>query len=63
MQRFRKYFISLILKYEVRKKTALLLCNANQVGPGLRLNFKTKNPARAKLAAINNKNGCDTDEV
>ena len=48
------YFISLILTYQVRKITALLRCTPNQVGTGYKLNSQPKNPARAKLAAINN---------
>ena len=63
MQKVWKYFISLILTYKVRKKTALLRCNANQVSTGHKLHFQPKNPARAKLAAINNKNGCGRAEV
>ena len=60
---FRKYFISLILSYKVRKNTSLLHCTANQVGTGQKLHFQPKNPAWAKLAAIINKNGCGTAEV
>ena len=60
---FRKYFISFILSYKVRKKTALLCCTANQAGTGHKLHFQPKNPARAKLAPINNKNGCGRAEV
>ena len=45
------------------KKTALIRCTANQAGTGHKLHFQPKNPARAKLAAINNKNGCGTAEV
>ena len=63
MQTVRKYLISLILSYKVMKKTAFICCNANQAGTGHKLNFQTKNPARAKLAAINNKNGCGMAEV
>ena len=63
MQTVRKYFISLILIYKVRKKTALLRCTANQVGTGHKLHFQPKRPVRAKLAAINHKNGCGTAEV
>ena len=63
MQKFQKYFISLILSYKVRKKTAFLCCTANEVGTGHKLHFQPKNPVRAKLAAINNKNGCGMDEV
>ena len=43
--------------------TALLRCTANQAGTGHKLHFQPKNPARAKLSAINNKNGCGTAEV
>ena len=63
MQTVRKYFISLILSYKVRKNTALLCCTANQAGTGHKLHFQPKHPARTKLAAINNKNGYGTDEV
>ena len=59
----RQCFISLILIYRVRKNTAFLRCIANQFGTGHKLHFQPKNPARAKLAAINNKNGCGTAEV
>ena len=54
MQTVLKYFISLILIYKFIKKTALPRCAANQVGTGRKLHFQPKNPARAKLAAINN---------
>ena len=47
----------MILSYKVRENTALLLCTSNQVGTGHKLHFQPKHPARAKLAAINNKNG------
>ena len=63
MQTVWKYFVSLVLSYKVRKKTAVLRCTANQVGTGHKLHFQPKHPARAKLAAINNKNGCGTAEV
>ena len=56
-------FKSFILTYKVRKNTAFLHCIANQAGTGYKLNFQPKNPAWAKLAAINNKNGCGTAEV
>ena len=39
VQIFRKCFISLILSYKVRKKTALLRYTANQVGTGHKLHF------------------------
>ena len=42
---------------------ALLRCTANQAGTGHKLHFQPKHPVRAKLAAINNKNGCGTAEV
>ena len=42
----------------VRKMIALLRCTANQVSTDHKLHFQPKNPARAKLAAINNK--CST---
>ena len=45
------------------KNTALLRCNANQVGTGHKLHFRPKNWVRAKLAGINFKKGCGTDEV
>ena len=63
MQTVWKYFISLILTYKVRKYTALLRCNANQVSTVHKVYFQPKNPAWAKLAAINNKNGCGMAEV
>ena len=62
-RQFRKYLISLILSYEARIKTALLRCTANQSGIGHNLHFQPKNLAWAKLAAINNKNGCGRAEV
>ena len=40
-----------------------LLHKANQVGTGHKLHFQPKNQERAKLAAINNKNGCGTAKV
>ena len=58
-----KYFISFILSYKARKKTALLRFTTNEVGTGHKLHFQAKIPARAKLAAINNKIGCGTAEV
>ena len=63
MQKFKKSFISLILSYRVRKKTALLRCTANQAGTGHKLHFQPKHPAWSKLAAINNKNGRGTAEM
>ena len=63
MQTVRKCFISLIITYKVSKTTYLLRCTANQVGTGRKLHFHPKHPARAKLAAINNKNVCGTAEV
>ena len=63
IQIFSKYLISLILSCMVIKKTDLLRFTANQFGTGHKLHFQPKNPARAKLAAINNKNGCGTAEV
>ena len=63
IQRVKKYFISLILSYRFRKKTALLSCTANQVETDHKLHFQPNNPARTKLAAINNKNGCGMAEV
>ena len=45
------------------KNIALLCRTANQAGTGHKLHFQPKNPARAKLAAINNKNGCGMAEV
>ena len=41
----------------------MIRCTANQVGTGHKVNFYPKNPARAKLAAINNKNGCGTAKM
>ena len=55
--------LSFILTYKVRKNTALLCCTTNQVGTDHKLQFQPKHPARAKLAAINNNNGCGTPEV
>ena len=55
MQIVRKSFISLILSCKVRKNTALLLCTTNRAGTEHKLHFLPKHPARAKLAAINNK--------
>ena len=63
MQTFWRYFISLILSFKVRKKKALLRCTVNQAGTGHKLHLQPKNPARAKLAVINSKNGCGTAEV
>ena len=63
MQKVQQCFISLILTYKVRKKADLLRCTSNQVGTVHKLHFQPKNPARAKLAAINNKNGCGRAEV
>ena len=63
MQTVCKYFISLLISYKVRKNTALLRCTSNQAGTGYKLHFWPKHPARAKLAAINNKHGCGTAEV
>ena len=63
MQTVQKYLISLILSYKVRNNTALLRCNANQVGTGHNLHSQPKNPVRTKLAAINKKNVCGTAEV
>ena len=60
---FWSFFISFILSYKVRKTTTLLRYNTNQSGTGHKLHFQPKNPAWAKLAAINNKNGCGTAEV
>ena len=63
MQKFRKCFILLILSYKVSKKTDLIGCNANHVSTGHKVYFKPTHPSRAKLAAINNKNGFGTAEV
>ena len=63
IQKVPKCFILLIVLFKVRKNTALLLCTTNQAGSGHNLRFQPKNPARAKLAEINNKNGCGTSEV
>ena len=51
------------IKCKVSTNTAFLRCNTNQFGIGHKLHFKTKHRARAKLAAIKNKNGCGTAEV
>ena len=48
---------------DIREETSFLCCAANQVRTGHKLHFQPKNQARAKLAAINNKNGCATAEV
>ena len=63
IQAVQRCFISLILPYKIRNNTALLRCTASQVGTYHKIRFQPKNPSRAKLAAINNKNGCDTAEV
>ena len=63
MQTVRKCFIPLIISYKVRKKIDYLCCTANQAGTGHKFHFQPKNPARAKLAAINNKNDRGTAEV
>ena len=63
MQTVYKCFISLILSNKVRKKTALICFIAKQGGTDHKLDFEPKNPALANLAAMNNKNGCGTDEV
>ena len=62
-RKFFKSFISLIILYKVSKNTSLLRCTANQSGTGHQLHFQPNNPARAKLAAINNKNGFGMAEV
>ena len=41
----------------------MLRCTAYQVGIGHKLHIQPKHPAWAKLAAINNKNGCGMTEV
>ena len=43
--------------------TALLCRTANQAGQAISFLFQPKHPARAKLPAINNKNGCGTAEA
>ena len=53
----------MILSYKIREKTVLLRCTANQVGTGNIVHFQPKHPVWDGLAAINNKNGCDTAEV
>ena len=63
MQTVRKYYISLILSYKVRKYTYFFRCTANQVVSVHKLHFHHKLSVRAKLAAINNKNDCDTAGV
>ena len=56
MQKVQKYFISFIFTNKIRKKTDLLNCTSDQVGTCQKLHFQTKNPTRAKLAVVNNKN-------
>ena len=63
MQTFRKYFISLVLLYKVRKKTSLIRCTANQFSTGHKRHFQPNHPAWAKLALINIKNGCGTAKL
>ena len=63
IQTVRKCFISLVISYKVSKKKYLLCCTSNQASTGHKLHFQPKNPARAKLTAINNKNGFGTAEV
>ena len=58
-----KSFISLILSYKVREKTAVLCFTDKKSGTGHKLHFQPKNIAREKLATINNKNGCGMAEV
>ena len=55
MQKFQNSFISLILSYNVSKNKSFLHFTANQAGIGHKLHCQPKHPARAKLAAINNK--------
>ena len=47
----------------VRKNIDLLRCTANQASTDQKFHYYSKHPARAKLAAINNLNGCSTVEV
>ena len=63
MQTDWKIFISVILSYKISKNIVFLRCTAKQVGTGHKVYFQPKNPARAKLAVINNKNVCGTAEV
>ena len=42
MEKFQKYFISLILSYKVRENTSLLRCTTNQVGTEHKLHFQPK---------------------
>ena len=42
MQTVQKYFISLIISYNIRKKTALFRCNANQADTDHKLHFSPK---------------------
>ena len=45
------------------KNTAMIRCTANQAGTGHKLRVQPRHPARAKLAAINNKNECGAVDV
>ena len=45
------------------KETALLRYTSIHVSTGHKLHFQPKNPARGKMTAINNKNGCGMAEV
>ena len=45
------------------KNTAFLRCTANRAVTGNKLHFQPKHQVRAKLAAINNKNGCGTAKM
>ena len=63
MEAVQKCFISLILTYKIRKKTSLLHCTANHVVTGHNIHFQLKCAGRVKLAATNNQNVCDRDEV
>ena len=63
MQTVWKCFIPFIISYKARKKTDLLRCTSNQAGTGHKLHFQPRTQARAKLAEINNKNGCGKAEL
>ena len=46
-----------------QEKDSFDLLYRKQAGIGHKLHFQPKNPAKAKLAAIHNKNGCGRAEV
>ena len=53
----------LLALYDSMNDMNYLCCTANQAGIDHKLHFQPKHPARAKLAPINNKNGCGNAEV